>query len=80
MSSAAVEYTGHAGDGGLQGHSIGSIYPYVIYRKAFNGEEFFCILRPCGTPGWFIHDTYDEALEYVLFLIDQAKEEIPCKD
>ncbi len=28
MSAAA--YTGHAGDGGLQGHSLGTEYPYTI--------------------------------------------------
>ena len=25
-----VSYTGHAGDGGLQGHSVGSDYPYMV--------------------------------------------------
>lgn len=77
MSTAAVEYTGHAGDGGLQGHSIGAIYPFVIYRKAFDGKEFFCILRPCGRPSMFIYETYDEALNFVLFLLEQTKEETP---
>jgi hypothetical protein len=28
-----VKYTGHVGSGGLQGHSVGALYPYIVYGK-----------------------------------------------
>jgi hypothetical protein len=28
-----VQYTGHVGEGGLQGHSVGALYPYIVYGQ-----------------------------------------------
>ena len=28
-----AKYTGHVGEDGLQGHSIGGLYPYIIYGQ-----------------------------------------------
>ena len=33
MSTDKVGYTGHVGEGGLQGHSIGGYYPFIIYGQ-----------------------------------------------
>lgn len=30
---STVKYTGHVGNGGLQGHSVGALYPYVVYGQ-----------------------------------------------
>jgi hypothetical protein len=30
---SSVKYTGHVGNGGLQGHSVGALYPYVVYGQ-----------------------------------------------
>lgn len=36
-----TKYTGHVGNGGLQGHSIGALYPYVVYgQETPNGTRY----------------------------------------
>lgn len=39
-----VKYEGHAGDGGIQGHSIGEEYPFVVYGQQFAGVVKYRVL------------------------------------
>jgi hypothetical protein len=39
MQNAQVQYTGHAGKGGLQGHSLGDDYPFCIIGVSVEGHH-----------------------------------------
>lgn len=46
MQSHEVRYTGHAPDGsGLQSHSIGGLYPFIIVGF---GDDTWGVLTPSG--------------------------------
>lgn len=59
----ACEYLGHHGTSGLQQHSIGDEYPFVIYGVgAADGTKKWAVLN--GATGWYSdkrHDTYQQA-------------------
>lgn len=42
MASSDMQYTGHAGNGGLQRHSLGDIYPWAIIRVGDKHAAFNC--------------------------------------
>lgn len=43
--AARVEYKGHqVNSGGLQGHSLGGEYPYLVYKKGTPRGEFWVVL------------------------------------
>lgn len=64
---SAVEYRGHAPDSGIQLHSIGDIYPYIIFREAIDGQDYFRIMRPSGEHNVALFRTYDQARAFALF-------------
>lgn len=64
---SAVEYRGHAPDSGIQLHSIGDIYPYIVFREAIDGQDYFRIMRRSGEHNTALFRTYDEAYDFAVF-------------
>lgn len=60
MSNA--KYTGHVGQGGLQGHSIGGLYPYVVYGQETAEGTRYGVMN--GTTGTDTGAKYDCAGAY----------------
>jgi hypothetical protein len=56
-----VEYTGHRGLGGLQGHSIGSSYPYIVFKKENESGKYWCVLDARTSEVISERETQDEA-------------------
>lgn len=53
--------TGHHADGsGIQNHSCGGLYPYIIYAKQVGPSLSWGVLRPDGSKS--LHGTYDAAV------------------
>lgn len=68
MSKDTIGYTGHVGSGGLQGHSIGGYYPFIVYGQetedglrygVLNGATGFDTGPVCLT-AWGAHETADK--------------------
>jgi hypothetical protein len=54
-------YQGHHSDGsGIQNHSVGALYPFVIYAKASNHVISYGVLSPDGTKT--LCGSYDKAV------------------
>lgn len=54
----AYAYGGHAGEGGLQRHSVGEEYPFVVYGEEYHGKVRYRILDSrSGYTYWGKFDT-----------------------
>lgn len=62
-----AQYTGHHGKSGLQGHSIGDEYPFVIYKVGHSdGPDKWAVLD--GSTGHYHperFDTYPQAQAFI---------------
>lgn len=45
-----VEYSGHVGTGGLQGHSVGALYPFAVYGQETASGTRYGVLNTAT--GW----------------------------
>jgi hypothetical protein len=63
-----VVYTGHVGDGGLQGHSIGKHYPWTV-RGVSKNNNFFWQAFNCNTGQvgglYFTHRGAESEIEFL---------------
>lgn len=66
MTNATTEYIGHrANSGGLQGHSIGGEYPYLVYLRGTNRGEFWAVLDTRTSEDVALFNKQEEAIEHV---------------
>lgn len=40
-----VRYTGHVGQGGLQGHSVGDVYPWIVYGQETTAGTMYGVMH-----------------------------------
>ena len=57
----ANEYSGHVGDGGLQGHSVGGLYPLIVYGAGINPTRFGVMNGATGEDTGPIFEDYGAA-------------------
>lgn len=66
QGACTAVYEGHAGDSGLQRHSIGDEYPFVVYGEEFKGVVKYRILDTRRGTTWRVKfDTSKRASEVV---------------
>ena len=70
-----AKYTGHVGEGGLQGHSIGGFYPYIVYgQETPDGVRYGVLNGATGSAVSAEHSCADAyAIAEYLKKYDQAK-------
>lgn len=68
MTHGVASTLGHcAGNGGLRGHSVGGVFPCVIYQKGLPDALTHWVLQPNGVhagPHATFEDAWDSAVSY----------------
>lgn len=60
---ASNEYSGHVGSGGLQGHSVGGLYPLIIYGAGITPTRFGVMNGATGEDTGPIFEDYGAAAD-----------------
>lgn len=63
MEANAMKYTGHgAKTGGLQGHSVGDLYPYTVIGVSKSGALYWSVMDTRTGAEGFRRRSYQEAV------------------